>query len=35
MIIRENYDEAHINELQVSKKTGRDLIERTLLRLAC
>ena len=30
MIIRENYDEAHINELQVSKKTGRDLIERTL-----
>lgn len=30
MIIRENYSEEHINELQLSKRTGRDLIERTL-----
>jgi len=30
MILKDNYEKAHINELQVSKKTGRDLIERTL-----
>lgn len=30
MIIKENYSESHIIELQKSQKTGRDLIERTL-----
>ena len=30
MIVRENYLEEHIKELQISKRTGRDLIERTL-----